>query len=52
MDSDYIKWMPFITGVLSALIAAVVACFIAMLNNHTARLSLKMNGVEIGLLKL
>ncbi|WP_368758890.1 hypothetical protein [Klebsiella oxytoca] len=37
MDSDYIKWMPFITGVLSALIAAVVACFIAMLNNHTAR---------------
>ncbi|WP_076946047.1 hypothetical protein [Raoultella terrigena] len=37
MDSDYIKLVPFITGVLSALIAAVVACFIAMLNNHTTR---------------
>lgn len=37
MDSDYIKWMPFITGVLSAIIAATVACFIAMLNNHIGR---------------
>lgn len=38
MDSNYIKWMPFITGVLSALIAAVIACFIAMFNNHTGRI--------------
>ncbi|HEJ7028064.1 hypothetical protein AB6V67_20185 [Serratia marcescens] len=37
MGDEYIKWMPFVTGVLSALIAAVVACFIAMLNNHAGR---------------
>lgn len=37
MSDEYIKWMPLITGVLSALIAAVVACFIAMLNNHAGR---------------
>ncbi|MGQ5833416.1 hypothetical protein ACUNIZ_03250 [Serratia sp. IR-2025] len=37
MSDEYIKWMPFVTGVLSALIAAVVACLIAMLNNHAGR---------------